>query len=187
MSSSLPVPLDRSKAMMIGIAAGLVGAHAMRYYLKHIAPGLIPQTPIETPDELTQSLPEIEPIVGVHYRMGETPAETVARTLYTQINGREPSAEDLAPLSDAMIYGWGVLAGAAYGYTRTTTRWRDLAGGVFFGLRLWGGDIIAGRALGIIPSPQLWSRRENLWWLSAHWVFSFILTNLTRVVYRLVS
>jgi hypothetical protein len=74
--------------------------------------------------------------------------------------------------------------GAAYGSTRTTTRNRDIAGGFFYGIRLWLGDEVMSRLLGLERDPREWPLKRHLVWLTGHWVYSFVTAQVTRVLYR---
>ena len=90
--------------------------------------------------------------------------EVIARLIEVERGMTDPKAALLA---------WGMAAGALYGATRTTTRWRDVAGGFFYGLRLFAGDTFGMALLGLRPDPKQISTREHVSWLLGHWVFSF--------------
>lgn len=77
--------------------------------------------------------------------------------------------------------------GAIYGATRTTTRTTDIAGGFFYGIRLWLGDTLMSALLGFRPPPAAFTREQHLWRLSAIWVYSFTTTAVTRIVYRILG
>ena len=179
-------PLNRWKGLVVGVVGGVAGVLALKFYWRRIEPELLPpdfNPPL--PDEV-KNLPDIEPAFGRLYRDGESPTAAAGRALYTQLVGAEPDERTSRWLDDAALLAWGIAAGATYGATRNTTRWRDVAGGVFYGLRLWAGDTVSTALLGLRADPKAVSAREHLSWLIGHWVYSFVMTNLARVLYRLL-
>jgi hypothetical protein len=177
---------DHAVGLICGIVGGLAGAYAMHLYWKRVAPKLFPldAQPVETPG--TNTLPSPSPL-GQQYRPGETATMAAGRIAYQQLTGYEPrDLETRRLLSDLVYWGWGVAMGAAYGGTRNTTRWRDLAGGFFYGFRLFLGDLLMPPLAGLRADPRYFSPKQHLWRLSAIWVYSFTTTAVTRALYRLV-
>lgn len=185
--------LNRWKGLAVGLVGGIVGVLSMRHYRRELAPRWFAESPRtgeehDLIDEFVSQLPEIEPQWGRQYRDGETPEAAAGRILYTRIYGEEPaSAETRALLQDVVLLGWGALVGMAYGFTRTTTRARDIAGGFFFGLRLFLGWSLLYPWLGLREQPRTTSRYVYFISLTAHWVYSFITANVTRLLYRFFS
>jgi hypothetical protein len=181
-------PINRRKGLIAGMVGGMVGAFAMRTYWMLLAPDAFRQIPNRhKPVQVAQKLPEIAPVVHPQRSYGEAATSVVGRAIYENVLGREvESSAEQRHLRDAVLFAWGTLMGAAYGATRTTDRWRDIAGGFFFGIRLFVGDEIAAAGLGLRPDPRSWSRREHLVWLTGHWVYSFVTAQVTRVLYRLL-
>ncbi len=168
---------------MIG---GMVGVAARRYYDREIAPDLFgreqPPRPAELPDPVEQRA-----MAAPYYRAGENDWETGARLLYALAYRREIPPETQEAWADSLEWLYGVLIGATYGGTRTTTRARDFAGGFFFGIRLWLGQTIGLAYLGLRPGPTRYSAQAHLRLLVSTWVFSFTATLVTRLLYRLLT
>ncbi len=177
--------MDRRKGLLVGLIGGAVGVVALKVYWEYEAQILPPDFDPPLPDEV-KLLPDLKPAFGKLYRRGESPTAAAGRVIYEQVTHEEPDAATRRQLDDAALLAWGMTAGALYGATRTTTRWRDIAGGFFYGLRLFAGDTIGMALLGLRPDPKQVSAREHVSWLLGHWVFSFAATSVTRVLYRLL-
>jgi hypothetical protein len=161
---------------------GLVGAIAMRYYERSIAPQIFPG--VTDPPENA----EIAPPLAKQYRNGETASAAWGRILFKFLMGHEPVfGETKTQLGTFVQLAYGMAMGAAYGGTRTTTRWRDLASGFFYGIRLWLGETLGLSLFGLRADPRSFSPRQHLWRLSRQWVYSFTTTAVTRILYRLVA
>ncbi len=176
--------MDRRKGLFVGLIGGAVGVLALKLYWELESQILPADFNPPLPDEV-KMLPDFKPAFGQLYRDGESPTAAAGRFLYEQATHEEPDAATRHQLDDAALFAWGMGAGALYGATRTTTRWRDIAGGFFYGLRLFAGDTIGMALLGLRADPKQISAREHVSWLLGHWVFSFVATNVTRVLYRL--
>jgi hypothetical protein len=175
----------RWKGALVGAVGGLVGVYALRLYWRHIAPAVFPP-------EANPAHPDINPahsiaLAGRAYRMGESAPAAVARIGYERLTGETPDADTRRQLDETTPALLGVMMGLTYGGTRTTTRARDLAGGFFYGLRLWLGDTIGVALLGLRPGPAAYSRAQHLWRLVGFWVYSFTTTAVTRLLYRLIE
>lgn len=177
--------MDRRKGLLVGLIGGAVGVFALKLYWEYEAQILPPDFNPALPDEV-QKLPDFESKFGKLYRDGESPTAAAGRLIYERATNSEPDAATRRQLDDAALLAWGMAAGALYGATRTTTRRRDIAGGFFYGLRLFAGDTFGMALLGLRPAPKDVSAREHVSWLLGHWVFSFVATNVTRVLYRLL-
>lgn len=181
--------LNRWKGLAMGIIGGLVGVVAMRYYLRQLAPTWFAEAPAAEPDtldRLIERLPDVEPRAGRLYRDGESPEAAGGRLIYAQLSGKDPHYKETRKvIEEVTLLVWGVLMGIAYGYTRTTTRGRDIAGGFFYGIRLYVGWRYLLAWLGLAESPKKISRHQHFIGLSGMWVYSFITTNVTRILYRL--
>ncbi len=178
--------IDRRKGFVAGLIGGAVGVLVMQAYWR-----ILPQDAFDwlphsrEPVEAARKLPAIEPLLGRRYLPDEAAAVAVGRTVYRLITGRQPrSLEERDRLRWLVLWAWGLGSGVAYGATRTTTRPRDLAGGFFYGLRLWFGDTVLTGLLGLKPDPRQWPLREHLLWLTTHWVYTFVTTQVTRLLYR---
>jgi hypothetical protein len=182
--------LNRWKGLAVGIVGGLAGVIAMRQYQRKLGPAWFAESPAAEPDEidrLIEQLPDIEPVAGRQYRDGESADAAAGRILYTRLVGEEPqSAETRHLLAELVTLGWGVLMGIAYGYSRATTRGRDLAGGFFYGIRLFAGWTAVDAWLGIAEQPKRISRHQHFVNLTGYWVYSFVTTAVTRFLYRLL-
>jgi hypothetical protein len=113
--------------------------------------------------------------------------ETAARLMYDVIVRQEIAPDEKRSLAGTLDWVYGIVMGAAYGGTRTTTRARDVAGGFFYGIRLWLGQMIGLAWLGLRPGPTRYPLAAHLRLLTSIWVFSFTATFVTRVLYRLFS
>ncbi len=177
---------DRRKAMMMGIMGGVVGAYAMRWYTRKLVPVIFPWALLPAEEDGRPDPLETRALVPRQYEDGETPFQAVGRLGYQTLTGSTPrSAETRQLLGDLTEWAFLIAAGAGYGATRTTTRWRDLAGGFFMGLRLWGADEISAPILGLRAGPTRFTEAQHGLLLSAYWVFSLIMANTTRFLYRL--
>jgi hypothetical protein len=180
--------LNRWKAMWIGTGCGALGALAMRWYWRNAADAIFPHNhELEQRITLADQLPEISPLFGRLYRPHEAAGAAAGRVVYEAVTGREADENTQAVLYDAVWIGWGMLFGGLYGLTRTATRPRDIAGGFFYGLRLYLGNTVMAAILGLRAHPRAFTRRQHLIWLTGTWVYSFTTTNLTRLVYWLSS
>lgn len=177
---------DRRKALVMGIIGGAVGAYAMRWYTRQVIPVIFPRAlnsaqPNSRPDPL-----EARALVPRQYEEGETPFLAAGRIAYTSLTGNPPrSTETRALLGDLAEWAYLLTAGALYGGTRTTTRWRDIAGGFFMGIRMWAGDEISAPLFGLRAGPTRFTEQQHGVLLSAYWVYSFVMANVTRFLYRL--
>jgi hypothetical protein len=179
---------NRTKALILGIVGGLVGMAARRYYDREIAPDIFGRE--QPPRPADPALPdpvESRAMAAPYYRDGESDMETSARLLYALRNRREISPDTQKEWANALDWAYGTLVGAMYGGTRTTTRARDFAGGFFFGIRLWLGQIVGLSYLGLRPGPTRYSAQSHLRLLASIWVYSFTSTLITRLLYRLFS
>jgi hypothetical protein len=183
-------PPYRGKAAVIGIFGGLFGAWAMHYWMTAVAPRLFaaPEdradapNPALTPDpvESTSPLPRL-------YRGGETAFDTAARVFYRTATGLEPMPEKAEAARGLLHYAYFAFIGAAYGGSRTARRPRDIAGGFFFGLRLFAAETLAGAWLGFRPGPTRFTLGQHFRRLAAYWAFTFTSTQFTRLVYWLLT
>jgi len=166
----------------VGILGGLVGALVMRGYERKIAPQIFPGVS-DQPENA-----EITPPIVKLYRDGETASAAWGRILFTMLMNHEPVfGQTQNQLQEWVYLAYGMTMGAFYGGTRTTTRWRDLASGFFYGLRLWLGETLGLSLLGLRADPRSFSLRQHGWHLSRQWVYSFTTTAVTRILYRLVT
>lgn len=175
---------NRVKAALVGVVGGLVGAYALRLYWRVIAPAVFP--PQADPDNHDVNPAHSISLAGKHYLTGESAPAAVGRLVYDQVVGEAPDTAVREQLETTMPLVMGAAAGLLYGGTRTTTRARDIAGGFFYGLRLWQMDTFGAALLGLRPGPKAYSRSQHLWRLAGVWVYSFTTTAVTRVLYRLL-
>ena len=180
---------NRWKGLAVGIVGGFAGAIIRHYYEHHIAarffPPLVP--PAKFGDDMLD-LVEARAYFAPQYRADETPVQTAARIGYTFLNDGEPREAETMALAVTMVeLAQGIGAGATYGATRTTTRARDIAGGFFYGIRLWLGETIVATLLGFRPGPTRFSVEQHARLLTSYWVYTFTTTTVTRLLYRLLS
>lgn len=179
---------DRRKGLVMGIIGGLVGAYLMRRYSRELLPQLFPDANdppqrTDNPDLLEERAP-----FGQLYQPDETSYEAGGRVVYELATGKSPQTQaERQQLGDLAHWGVGLMAGIAYGATRTSTLPRDIAGGFFYGIRLWLGDEIFMPLLGFRAGPTRFTLRQHLALLTRYWVYSFVTTNVTRILYRLFS
>ncbi|MBE2267993.1 MAG: hypothetical protein IAE80_07150 [Anaerolinea sp.] len=178
---------DRRKALIMGIIGGVVAAYVMRWYTRKVVPVIAPRalraaSVSSRPDPL-----EERALVPRQYEDGESPFQAAGRIVYTKLTGNAPQSEETRVLLGDLAE-WAALigAGAGYGGTRTTTRGRDIAGGFFMGIRLWTADELMSPLLGLRAGPTRYSLHQHIVLLSAYWVYTFVMANLTRVLYRLL-
>ncbi|MEP7291001.1 MAG: hypothetical protein ABI835_04420 [Chloroflexota bacterium] len=179
---------DRRKGLVIGIVGGLVGAYAMRRYVRDLLPNWFPDASdpaqiTDQPDPLERRAP-----FGQLYIPGENTYQAIGRVTYElTAHHPPPTLAQRQQLGDWAQWGMGLFAGIAYGATRTSTLPRDIAGGFFYGIRLWLGDEILLPLLGLRAGPTRFTKRQHFALLTSYWVYSFVTANLTRVLYRLFS
>ncbi len=178
---------DRRIGLIVGIVGGLVGVYAMRRYTQTILPRLFPDA--DEPALVKGDDPlEKRALLGQHYQEGENVYLTSGRVAYTLFNQQAPqSAETRHLLGDLAQWGFGVLAGVAYGATRTSTLPRDIAGGFFYGIRLWLSDELLAPLLGLRAGPTRFNINQHFALLTVYWVYSFVTANVTRILYRIVA
>lgn len=185
--SSEGVP-DRRIGLIVGIFGGLVGAYAMRRYTRDVLPRLFPHAddpaqPAQKPDPLESRAP-----FGPLYIPGETAYLTSGRIIYTRLTHQQPmESATRHQLGDLAQWAFGLLAGIAYGATRTSTLPRDMAGGFFYGIRLWLADEILAPLLGLRAGPTRFTANQHLALLTTYWAYTFVTANLTRWLYLLVA
>jgi hypothetical protein len=178
---------DRRKSMVMGIIGGLAGAYAMRRYLLDVMPKLFPDANnppkmTDEPDPLEERAP-----FGRLYQSDESGYQVAGRVAYKLVTSESATLAQRPQLGDFVQWGVGLLAGITYGATRTSTLPRDIAGGFFYGIRLWLGDEILMPLLGLRAGPTRFTPRQHFALLTSYWVYSFVTTNLTRILYRLFS
>lgn len=180
---------NRWKGLAIGMIGGIVGTIARRYYEQKIAPRYFPpMTPPARASDTTPDPVEQRAYFARQYRDDESMNQTVARSFYELLYGHKPRAAETKTLSeDIGEFMQGILMGAAYGGTRTTTRPRDIAGGFFSGIRFWLGETVIGTLLGLRPGPTRFSPEQHAHLLASYWVYSFTMASVTRILYRLLS
>ena len=180
---------NRWKGLSVGIVGGLAGAIARHYYEHQIVPRYFPPlAPPANPDSDKPDPVEARAYFAPQYRADETATQTAARLGYKFLNDSEPrEVETMALAVTVTEVAQGIAAGAIYGGTRTTTRARDIAGGFFYGIRLWLGETIVAALLGFRPGPTRFSFEQHARLLTAYWVYTFTTTTVTRLLYRLLS
>ncbi len=161
--SSDGVP-DRRIGLAAGLIGGVVGIAAARQYWLYITPTLFPDTPT-----------------------GEPPTRAVGKQIYEKVSGSSPDEDTVSQLAQALQLGYGLMAGGAYGGTRTSTRWRDIAGGFWYGVRLWLADEVFAPIVGLRAWPTQLPLIYHVKRLTAYHVYTFVTTAVTRVVYKLLA
>lgn len=182
-------PPYRGKAAVIGIFGGVVGALALRYWQREIAP-----VQFEAPESravlalpgTSDPVESISPIPA-QYREGETAFDTAARVFFRLFNGRDPLPEEAAQSDELLHLAYFAFVGVAYGGSRTSRRPRDIAGSFFFGIRLWAAETFAGAFLGFRPGPTRFTFQQHFRRLVDYWVYTFVSNNLTRAIYWLLT
>jgi hypothetical protein len=174
---------DRRKALLCGIVGGLVGAYAAQRYILSVLPRLFPDADDPPKPERQPDLLETRAPFGKRYRADESAYDAGARVAYTYVVGREPEQR----LGDWARWLSGLLLGITYGATRTSTLPRDIAGGFFYGIRIWLGDEIFFPLLGLRAGPTRFTLRQHFALLTSYWVYSFVTANVTRIIYRLFA
>ncbi len=174
---------DRRKALLCGIVGGMIGAYVMRRYIHDVLPKLFPDAD-DPPKAARQPDPlEARSPFGQKYQGDESAYDAGARVAYTLVTGHAPEKR----LGDVARWLSGLGLGITYGATRTSTLPRDIAGGFFYGIRIWLGDEIFFPLLGLRAGPTRFSLRQHFALLTSYWVYSFVTANLTRLIYRLFS
>jgi hypothetical protein len=177
---------DRRKGFIVGIAGGLIGAYVMRRYVSDVIPRLFPD--VDDPARSRTDALERRAPFGPLYEPHESAYDAGGRIAYTLVTGTPPQTpETRRLLGDLARWGAGLFLGVMYGATRTSTLPRDIAGGFFYGIRIWLGDEILLPLLGLRAGPSRFTRRQHFALLTAYWVYSFVTTNTTRLLYRLFS
>lgn len=175
---------NRAKAALVGIVGGLAGAYTMRFYWRAIAPAIFP--PEANPANHDVNPAHSISLFGKHHQLNESAPAAFGRIVYDQLVGETPDDAAREQFVASIPVLLGIIAGILYGGTRTTTRARDIAGGFFYGIRLWFNDTMGTALLGLRPGPGAYSREQHTWRLVGFWVYSFTTTAITRILYRLV-
>lgn len=177
---------NRGIGLVAGLLGGLAGWLALRSYAEYAAPLLFPPEPEESAEDFGMRWPEKFSPTGRQFHAGEDWHEALGRIASQTFTGQQ-----IAPvvthtqLSEVILLGWCILTGGAYGGTRTTTRWRDFAGGFFMGMRVWLIEAVGAPLVGLRRGPGAYSVGQHLSRLSRYWVYTFTTTAVTRVLYRL--
>ena len=178
---------DRRKGLLMGIVGGLVGTYAMRRYSYDLLPKLFPGAAAPAQKSVKSDPLEQRAPFGQLYHAGETAHGAAGRLAYRLVKGEPPTLPMRQRLAELALWCFGLFAGVAYGATRTSTLPRDIAGGFFYGIRLWFSDELLMPLLGLRPGPTRYTRRQHFALLTAYWVYSFVTANTTRLLYRLFS
>jgi hypothetical protein len=178
---------DRGLGLVAGLMGGVVGWMAMRLYWHNLAHRIFPPEPEESAEDFGTRWPENVATTERQYHAGEDWNDALARISYSVLTGQEPKMDQQAVLSEVLLFAWGVAMGGTYGGTRTTTRWRDISGGFFYGFRLWLTETVGAPLIGLRRGPGAYSQAQHLKRLSRYWVYSFATTATTRVVYKLLE
>lgn len=178
---------DRRKGLVMGIVGGLVGAYLMRRYTRDLLPKLFPDA--NDAPQMTGGNDPLEKRApfGQLYQRDETAYAAGGRVVYELATGKTAPFQRRMQLADYAEWGAGLMAGIAYGATRTSTLPRDIAGGFFYGIRLWLGDELMMPLLGLRPGPTRFTWRQHFALLTRYWVYSFTTANVTRILYRIFS
>jgi len=179
---------NRWKGLVLGVVGGLIGAYAMQRYKNDLLPKLFPD--VADPAKASPSSDPLEQRspLGSLYQPGETAYQAAGRVAYQLLRGNAPrEPRERQRLGDLAHWAVGLLLGVSYGATRTSTLPRDIAGGFFYGIRIWLGDEIVLPLVGLRAGPTRFSLRQHFALLTSYWVYSFITANATRLLYRLFS
>ncbi|MBK8020190.1 MAG: hypothetical protein IPK19_01900 [Chloroflexi bacterium] len=176
---------NRRRAALLGMIGGAVGVMAMRWYQDNLEPELFPDV-----SQSPRGLPADDPIesnaMAALYEGGDTALETVGRQVVRLQEGRTPASPD-SETQRALDVLLGLSTGLAYGGTRTTTRSRDIAGGFFMGLRMGFAEVVLAPLLGLRAGPSRFRPLQLLGVQMRYWVFSFVMTAVTRALYKVLS
>lgn len=180
---------DRRVGLLVGLIGGAVGALAVRVYGQAILPRLLPSVNHDglAPDLYLQSGQREMLSLPRQYEAGETASEAAVRIGYRQLTGDAPSPALTRNLAESVQWIMGIGAGGVYGGTRTTTRARDIAGGFFYGIRLWLTDAIFAPRLGLRAPPAAFPLVYHVARWTMFEVYTLTMAAVTRILYKLVE
>lgn len=172
------------KHIAAGVAGGIVGTLAMRYYWK-TATALTGEDPRTlTAEHAPDTLDEMS-AVGPQHEEGESSTAAVGRKVHETLTGEEPSSEEKTTLSRTVHWMYGGAMGGAYGAFRGPTRGADVSGGAAFGTALWAvGDELMVPLLGLSKGPTAFPLKQHLHRLGAHLVYGCATALTTQALLR---
>lgn len=176
---------NRSRGLVIGIVGGLIGEAVALVYRREVLHSFLPETNSLPSGEPEQDFIEKRALMPI-YQPGETLNETLGRIGYEIQNEHPPVGAEKTHAANVAALVQGALFGAMYGATRTTTRPRDFAAGFFYGVRLWAGETFFAPLLGLRPGPSRLRVETLIGTLTIWIVYSFVTTNVTRLIYWLL-
>jgi hypothetical protein len=181
---------NRWQGFVAGMAGGIVGLLAMRFYWDEIAPLLKAEERPESsgtavyPNSL--DLDDIS-LVGRHYRQDETATGALGRLLYQRFTGRQPQTETKELLSQLIHWGYGILQGGLYGAIYTPDAGADPTDGLIYASGLWlFGDELAVPLLGLQGGPTAVPPEQHLNRWGAHLAYGMGTAMTTHLLRRLL-
>ncbi len=176
---------NQQRGLIIGMIGGAIGAQVAWLYRRQLLPSFLPEI-----DAAPTGSPADDPLearaLAHFYTDGETVNETIGRVGYEMVYQQPPTDEQRVQSARIAALVIGALLGGAYGSTRNTTRARDFAGGIFYGVRLWIGELTVGTLIGLRPGFTRQQPNGTIGLLTVWVVFSFVTANTTRLLYWLL-
>ncbi|MDT8307369.1 MAG: hypothetical protein RRC07_15670 [Anaerolineae bacterium] len=181
---------SRWEGFLTGVAGGVAGLLAMRYYWQQVAPEIRHQFGPETGGPDAGAYPRFLKLDrpyyfgGRRYRDGESSTAVMGRLLYKAVTGSEPQAEETKELLSYLVHwGYGMLQGGLYGMRRRKASLPDLGGGLNHGVRLWLlGDEMIGPMLGLQSGPTAIPPVQHVNRLGAHLFYGWATAVVTKVL-----
>lgn len=181
---------SRWEGFLTGVAGGVVGLLAMRYYWQEVAPEIEHQYGPETggpdagvyPSFLKLDRPYY--FGGRRYRDGESATAALGRLLYKSLTGSEPQAEETKQLLSYLVHwGYGMLQGGRYGLRRRKAPLFDFGGGLNHAVRLWLlGDEMMVPMLGLQSGPTTIAPVQHVNRLGAHLFYGWATALATKLL-----
>ncbi len=175
------------KGLALGVAGGVAGLTAMRYYWQAataVRGGKDPRG--ETSDTGPHKLDDIS-LVGEHHKEGESSTASIGRILDKAVTGEDPGKEAKTVLSYGVHWGYGLTMAGLYGTLRGGAGIPDPLGGLAFGTALWLlGSEIALPLLGLSAGPTTIPKSGHMWALGAHFAYGLTTAATTQILYKLL-
>lgn len=156
------------KGFAIGIASGVVGLLAMKYYWKYAAPKI---EKLEKTDENKHQINKEASfsLVGKQFNKEESSTDALGRIAYTKATGENPSDDTESKLSNIVHWLYGLTQAGIFGVLKNNSEKSFIRDGLLFATALWlFGDEIAVPMLGLQSGPESSNTVQHANRLGAH-------------------
>ena len=180
---------NRWKGLVLGMLGGIGGVLAMRAYWQQVRriTGHDPRKDYDQSDVPDTDILDSVSLIGRHHKQGESSTAALGRLAYQKVTGEEPDQQTKTTLSYVIHWLISMVAGGAYGSTRTKSLVLDVAGGAALGTALWLlGDETFMPLAGLTDGPTAYPPELHAHSWGAHIAYGLATASTTQLLYRLV-